>query len=114
VLVHYPEQATVLPIDAKYKRATPQAILSDDLHQMLTYASAYTMQAPPRAMVVHPSDAGWTHHWVSVTGPRGLLGEVLVTGVDIGRHLNDSANQLRVELDRLLARQVPLPYVAPR
>jgi 5-methylcytosine-specific restriction enzyme subunit McrC len=99
VLVQYLQPAMVLPVDAKYKHATTQAISSDDLHQLLTYAAAYPMPEPPRAMVVHPTEAGWTRRWVAVAGSRGRLGEILVVGVDIRQHPRDGRDQMRAELD---------------
>lgn len=105
VLVRFPADGTTLPIDAKYKHASAKVISRDDLYQVLTYASAYPMPAPPRAMVVHPSEAGWTHNWVSVTGPRGLLGEVLVVGVDIQRHPGNAGEELGRALHTVLNRQ---------
>src|SRR5207248_872539 len=41
VLLRYPTAGMVLPVDAKYKHATAQAIGRDDLYQLLTYAGAY-------------------------------------------------------------------------
>src|SRR2546423_9605808 len=103
VLVLYPGAAITLPIDAKYKHATSKAISSDDLHQLLTYATAYPMPPPPRGMIIQPSQTGWSRQRVTVTGPAGRLGEILVVGVDIHQHPRNAGERLRGELDRLLA-----------
>ncbi|WP_203933840.1 McrC family protein [Virgisporangium ochraceum] len=101
VLIRYLEPTlVVLPVDAKYKHASTRAIDSSDLHQLLTYAAAYPMPPPPRAIVVHPADLGWTRRRVAVAGPRGPLGEVLVVGVDIRQHPCDGRDRMRAELDR--------------
>src|SRR2546423_513694 len=103
VLVRYTGAAITLPIDAKYKHATSKAISSDDLHQLLTYATAYPMPPPPRGMIIQPSQTGWSRQRVTVTGPAGRLGEILVVGVDIHQHPRNAGERLRGELDRLLA-----------
>ncbi|GIH15513.1 hypothetical protein [Rugosimonospora africana] len=65
VLVRYPTTPPMIAaVDAKYKHATTQAISRDDLHQLLTYVTAYPMPAPPR-MIVHPVDGSWTHRGTS-------------------------------------------------
>jgi 5-methylcytosine-specific restriction enzyme subunit McrC len=108
VLIRFGKQPTlVIPIDAKYKIPTTQIVGSDDLHQLLTYACAYPMPAPPRAMIVQPSTAGWTHNWVSVTGPQGLLAKILVIGVDTHQHPTTCGHRLHTEIQRLLDTHSP-------
>jgi hypothetical protein len=53
-LIRIPSLDAVLPIDAKYKIQKARVIEAGDLHQLATYASAFPMPAPPRAMILQP------------------------------------------------------------
>jgi 5-methylcytosine-specific restriction enzyme subunit McrC len=85
VLLRYGEPERLLPIDAKYKIPTSKAVGREDLYQLLTYAVAYAGGDRPRAVAVQPAMTGWSRRTVRAVGPRGLVGEVVVIGVDISR-----------------------------
>lgn len=92
---HAGNRTTHLPVDAKYKACT--SLDRNDIHQMLTYATAYAGDGEHRVVVVHPSERGTSNRSVDVDGPHGLVGRIDVHGVDTEappelcvRHLADS------------------------
>ncbi|WP_433795630.1 McrC family protein [Actinoplanes sp. CA-252034] len=113
VLIRYGSPERLLPVDAKYKIPSIKAISRDDLYQLLTYAAAYADRDRPQAVAVQPTMTGWNRRSVRVTGPRGLLGEVSVVGVDISRPPEEWSAPLRDLLVNLLELDTCLPSGSP-
>lgn len=90
-----PDGGTWLPVDAKYKTYGTKSLSSNDIHQLLTYATAYSGQ---RAVVLHPSTAGTTRREVTTSGPHGLIGRFEVLGVDVSRSPEDCVADLAIQL----------------
>ncbi|MDW8477042.1 McrC family protein [Streptomyces scabiei] len=79
---HDTAHRTLLPVDAKYKRYDRHGVSAADVHQLLTYSSGYASAAAPTAVIVHPRTGGHARRTLHVRGPNGLLGTIVVLGVD--------------------------------
>ncbi|WP_432004651.1 5-methylcytosine restriction system specificity protein McrC [Streptomyces parvus] len=84
-----------LAVDAKYKNYAKRNVSREDRHQLLTYIAGYTDPANPLALVVHPNPQGSSSHQLEFRGPRGLLGRVLVLGLDTRSAPKVAAEPLR-------------------
>ncbi|MFB0619145.1 McrC family protein [Streptomyces sp. AGS-58] len=86
LLLSVPEHDTahrsLLPVDAKYKRYDRHGVSAADVHQLLTYSSGYAPTDAPVSVIVHPQQGSYTRRTLRVRGPRGLLGNIHVLGVD--------------------------------
>ncbi|WP_405908981.1 PE-PGRS family protein [Streptomyces sp. NBC_00828] len=79
---HHTARRTLLPVDAKYKRYDRHGVSAADVHQLLTYSSGYAAADAPLAVIVHPQPGGHAQRTLKVRGPKGLLGNIHVLGVD--------------------------------
>ncbi|MGW5117157.1 5-methylcytosine restriction system specificity protein McrC [Streptomyces noursei] len=77
-----PESTPYLPVDAKYKNYAKKNVSREDRHQLLTYIAGYSDPDNPLALVVHPDPKGPSDHQLEFRGPRGLVGRILVLGLD--------------------------------
>jgi 5-methylcytosine-specific restriction enzyme subunit McrC len=87
--------ATYLAVDAKYKNYAKRDVSREDRHQLLTYIAGYTDPTNPLALVVHPDPQGPSSHQLEFRGPRGLVGRVLVLGLDTRSDPMTAAEPLR-------------------
>ncbi|MFF5975179.1 PE-PGRS family protein [Streptomyces sp. NPDC012769] len=87
--------ATYLAVDAKYKNYAKKNVSREDRHQLLTYIAGYTDPANPLALVVHPDPQGPSSHQLEFRGPRGLVGRILVLGLDTRSDPRTAAEPLR-------------------
>ncbi|WP_202235045.1 5-methylcytosine restriction system specificity protein McrC [Actinacidiphila reveromycinica] len=90
--------ATYLAVDAKYKNYAKRNVSREDRHQLLTYIAGYTDPANPLALVVHPDPQGPSSHRLEFQGPRGLVGRILVLGLDTRSDPRTAAEPLRTEI----------------
>ncbi|WP_327710256.1 McrC family protein [Streptomyces sp. NBC_00464] len=84
-----------LPVDAKYKNYAKTNVSREDRHQLLTYIAGYTDPGNPLALVVHPDPNGPSEHRLEFPGPRGLVGRILVLGLDTRTDPETAAEPLR-------------------
>ncbi|MFJ8661238.1 PE-PGRS family protein [Streptomyces sp. NPDC093795] len=87
--------APCLAVDAKYKNYAKRNVSREDRHQLLTYIAGYTDPANPLALVVHPDPRGPSSHQLEFRGPRGLVGRILVLGLDTRSDPRAAAEPLR-------------------
>lgn len=87
--------ASYLPVDAKYKNYAKTDVSREDRHQLLTYIAGYTDPTNPLALVVHPDPQGPSSHQLEFLGPRGLIGRILVLGLDTRSDPKTAAEPLR-------------------
>jgi 5-methylcytosine-specific restriction enzyme subunit McrC len=94
-----PDDPALLPVDAKYKRYDEDSVSAGDIHQLLTYAHAYQSDTlVPRAVIVHPSEAGTARRAITVGAPSGPLGAIDVVGLDVRRSPAECVTELRQAL----------------
>jgi 5-methylcytosine-specific restriction enzyme subunit McrC len=79
---HDTAHRSLLPVDAKYKRYDRHGVSAADVHQLLTYSSGYAPTDAPASVIVHPQQSSYSRRTLRVRGPRGLLGNIHVLGVD--------------------------------
>ncbi|MET9529899.1 PE-PGRS family protein [Streptomyces sp. NPDC006649] len=91
----HPESTPYLAVDAKYKNYARKNVSREDRHQLLTYIAGYTNPGNPLALVVHPDPRGPSEHQLEFRGPRGLVGRILVLGLDTGAEPEAAAEPLR-------------------
>ncbi|MFD5190089.1 hypothetical protein ACFWMU_18425 [Streptomyces sp. NPDC058357] len=82
-------------MDAKYKNYAKKNVSREDRHQLLTYIAGYTDPGNPLALVVLPSPEGPSEHQLEFRGPRGLVGHILVLGLDTRSGPSTAAEPLR-------------------
>ncbi|MFD4855810.1 5-methylcytosine restriction system specificity protein McrC [Streptomyces atratus] len=90
-----PESTPYLAVDAKYKNYAKKNVSREDRHQLLTYIAGYTDPGNPLALVVHPDPKGPSDHQLEFRGPRGLVGRILVLGLDTRSDPRTAAEPLR-------------------
>ncbi|MET9555695.1 PE-PGRS family protein [Streptomyces sp. NPDC006645] len=90
-----PGSAPCLAVDAKYKNYARKNVSREDRHQLLTYIAGYTDPGNPLALVVHPDPNGPSHHQLEFPGPRGLVGRILVLGLNTRTDPTTAAEPLR-------------------
>lgn len=78
------------PVDAKYKRYVGRAISSGDVHQLLTYGTAYESVA----ILVHPALEPAPPRRLDVRSDGRLLGVIAVVPVDVTRPPEEAAGLL--------------------
>ncbi|MCK8680052.1 McrC family protein [Streptomyces lichenis] len=86
---------TYLAVDAKYKNYAKCDVSREDRHQLLTYIAGYTDPSNPLALVVHPDPQGPSSHRLEFRGPRGLVGRILVLGLNTRVDPKTAAEPLR-------------------
>lgn len=86
---------TYLAVDAKYKNYAKKDVSLEDRHQLLTYIAGFTDPTNPLALVVHPDPQGPSSHQLEFRGPRGLVGRILVLGLDTRSDPRTAAEPLR-------------------
>ncbi|MFE3864666.1 PE-PGRS family protein [Streptomyces goshikiensis] len=89
------QSTSYLPVDAKYKNYAKKEVSREDRHQLLTYIAGYTDPANPLALVVHPDPQGPSSHQLEFRGPRGLVGRILVLGLDTRTDPKTASEPLR-------------------
>ncbi|MGW6309039.1 5-methylcytosine restriction system specificity protein McrC [Streptomyces niveus] len=90
-----PGTTPYLAVDAKYKNYAEKEVSPADRHQLLTYIAGYTDPDNPLALVVHPDPKGPSDHQLEIRGPRGLVGRILVLGLDTRTDPKTAAEPLR-------------------
>ncbi|MFD4696539.1 5-methylcytosine restriction system specificity protein McrC [Streptomyces niveus] len=90
-----PGATPYLAVDAKYKNYATKNVSREDRHQLLTYIAGYTDPGNPLALVVHPDPKGPSDHQLEIRGPRGLVGRILVLGLDTRTDPKTAAEPLR-------------------
>ncbi|MEE1773530.1 hypothetical protein PUR34_36540 [Streptomyces sp. JV185] len=75
-------------------RATDNPCSNDRLVP-LTCIAEYTDPGNPLALVVHPDPEGPSGHQLEFRGPRGLVGRILVLGLDTRSDPGTAAEPLR-------------------
>ncbi|MFC8073908.1 PE-PGRS family protein [Streptomyces sp. NPDC057307] len=90
-----PGTTPYLAVDAKYKNYAKDNVSREDRHQLLTYIAGYTDPGNPVALVVHPDPEGPSDHHLKIRGPRGLVGHILVLGLDTRSDPKTAAEPLR-------------------
>ncbi|MFE4368676.1 PE-PGRS family protein [Streptomyces sp. NPDC056835] len=90
-----PGTTPYLAVDAKYKNYAKTNVSHEDRHQLLTYIAGYTDPGNPLALVVHPDPKGRSDHQLEIRGPRGLVGRILVLGLDTRTDPKTAAEPLR-------------------
>ncbi|MFF2845834.1 PE-PGRS family protein [Streptomyces sp. NPDC058001] len=90
-----PGTTPYLVVDAKYKNYAKTNVSREDRHQLLTYIAGYTDPGNPLALVVHPDPKGPSDHQLEIRGPRGLVGRILVLGLDTRADPKTAAEPLR-------------------
>ncbi|MFG2114494.1 PE-PGRS family protein [Streptomyces sp. NPDC048718] len=90
-----PDSTLYLAVDAKYKDYAKKNVSREDRHQLLTYIAGYTAPVNPLALVVHPDPNGPSGHQLEFHGPRGLVGRILVLGLDTRADPKQAAEPLR-------------------
>lgn len=91
-----------LAIDAKYKDYDTRNVSREDIHQLLTYASAYRMAGTDvlRAAIVHPSAATTGQREIKVSFGGKPLAVIDLIGVDVSQRPEQNAISLRSLLQR--------------
>ncbi|MGW0854870.1 5-methylcytosine restriction system specificity protein McrC [Streptomyces sp. NPDC002690] len=90
-----PAPSPYLAVDAKYKNYAKKNVSVEDRHQLLTYIAGYTDPTNPLALLVHPNPEGESTHRLDFPGPRGLVGRILVLGLDTRAEPKTAAEPLR-------------------
>ncbi|WP_394621613.1 McrC family protein [Lentzea sp. JNUCC 0626] len=86
-----------LAIDAKYKNYDTRNVTRDDIHQLLTYASAYRMSDTDRlhTAIVYPSTSAAEPRLIKVDFGGNRLAEIDLVGVDVTVRPEVNATVLR-------------------
>lgn len=90
-----PGATPYLAVDAKYKNYAKENVSPEDRHQLLTYIAGHADPGNPLALVVHPDPRGPSDHQLEFRGPRGLVGRILVLGLDTRSDPGTAAEPLR-------------------
>ncbi|TWP48087.1 hypothetical protein FKR81_29335 [Lentzea tibetensis] len=85
-------------VDAKYKDYDDRNVSREDVHQLLTYSSAYRASETPRAVIVHPSESTTTSERITVDFEGRVLGVIDVIGIDVRVHPEDNSLHLKTLL----------------
>lgn len=82
-----------LAIDAKYKDYDNRAVSPSDIHQLLTYASAYRVPGTDvlRAVIVHPSVFETERRDIAVTFGGKQLAVIDLVGVDVSKQPEENS-----------------------
>ncbi|MFD5826958.1 McrC family protein [Lentzea sp. NPDC060358] len=91
-----------LAVDAKYKDYDTGKVSREDIHQLLTYASAYTSPDADllRAAIVHPSTSPTARREIRVDFGGRRLAVIDLIGVDVAVRPEDNEDVLRKLLHR--------------
>lgn len=91
-----------LAIDAKYKDYDNRSVSPADVHQLLTYASAYRMPGTEvqRAVIVHPSMLDTERRDITVTFGGQQLAVIDLIGVNVSNRPEENSVVLRGLLHR--------------
>ncbi|MHC3424592.1 5-methylcytosine restriction system specificity protein McrC [Streptomyces sp. DT18] len=98
-----PGSGPYLVVDAKYKNYAENNVSVADRHQLLTYIAGYATPANPLALVIHPDPQGPSTHTLDFRGPRGLVGRILVLGLDTHSTPAAAAEPLRKAITEFAA-----------
>jgi 5-methylcytosine-specific restriction enzyme subunit McrC len=90
-----------LAIDAKYKDYDNRSVSPADIHQLLTYASAYRVPGDVlRAVIVHPSTRETEQRDIKITFSGKQLAAIDLIGVDVSKRPEHNSIVLKGLLDR--------------
>lgn len=92
----------LVAVDAKYKDYDNRDVTREDIHQLLTYASAYRLQDAEvlRAAIVHPSASKTARREITVDFGGRPLAVIDLIGVDVSDRPEKSSVVLRKLLQR--------------
>jgi 5-methylcytosine-specific restriction enzyme subunit McrC len=92
----------MLAVDAKYKNYDTDKVGREDIHQLLTYASAYRLPDTDllRAAIVHPSTSPTARREIKVSFGGDQLAVIDLIGVDVSVRPEDNSVVLRKLLHR--------------
>ncbi|NUS57775.1 MAG: hypothetical protein HOV66_23400 [Streptomycetaceae bacterium] len=92
-----------LPVDAKYKDYSTKLVESEDVHQLLTYISAYSPAAARTAFIVYPGLDGPRRRTLRIEVAGRAFATIEVIGIDTKQEPEAAITPLRDAVEHLLA-----------